>query len=54
MLRVRKMERIVGPDYAMDRHKTMTPGNNDVHRPATSWPVPNAGSPLFTRFSRLL
>jgi|UPI00031BB473 hypothetical protein len=24
MLRLRKMERIVEPDYAMDRHKTMT------------------------------
>jgi len=25
MLRLRWIERIVEPDYAMDRHKTMTP-----------------------------
>lgn len=50
MLRLRKMERIVESDYAMDRHKTMT-----LAMAGTSLASPETGAPgPFTGYSRLL
>jgi len=48
MLRLRKMERIVEPDYAMDRHKTMTPETMTLIRMGRLGPVPTAG-PICSR-----
>ena len=54
MLRLRKMERIVEPDYAMDRHKTMTPENIAPDRNEAPWTGSRGWTRLFTRYSRVL
>jgi hypothetical protein len=54
MLRLRKMERIVEPDYAMDGHKTMTPETSTSAAPVPSAPVPATEWTFVHAVSRLL
>ncbi|CCD92959.1 hypothetical protein BRAO375_2340013 [Bradyrhizobium sp. ORS 375] len=54
MLRLRERERIVAPDYAMPRHKTMTEETPRLGGRGGLRAVWRAGSAAFTRRSRLL